>query len=189
MDNSIGSSRFVLQSAELVIVPSREDDLWNSDWIISRKEGEQIGTASFAGEKALGVVPVYIEIFEQYRNQGHGTQALKMMVQWAFERKNVYEISAMTTQGNDKGIRILEKAGFVFRRSDGATVEYSIIKQRTSWTGLYLMLGIALGMALGVVSGNLWVGFVIGLVACLSIGATMDGKASKERAAVTGRKK
>ncbi len=184
-------SKYLLKSPEITIVPSNEDDLWNSDWIISLRGGdkEQIGTASFAGEKALGTVPLRVELKEGYRNQGYGTEVFRLMVSWAFERKSVYEVTAVTVHENDKCVKALSKAGFIFRSSDGPVETYSVIKQKTSWTGLYVMIGIVIGCLLGVVSGNLWVGFGIGMLACLSIGASMDMGAARYRANVTGKRK
>lgn len=70
----MGKKGFYLKSEKLTITPSNEEDLWESDWVIALRQGEkeQIGTASFAGEKLLGAVPLQVELAQNYRNRGWG---------------------------------------------------------------------------------------------------------------------
>ena len=112
---------FYLKSEILTITPSNEEDLWESDWIIAFRKGEkeQIGTASFAGEKLLGAIPLKVELVQKYRNRGLGTEVIKMMVNWAFLHKNIYEVVSRVEHENDKGVNALQKAGFVFRGKEG----------------------------------------------------------------------
>lgn len=184
------NNRNLLRSSNITIQPSDEDNLWEADWIISFTKGEKqrIGRASFAGEKALGAVPLSVELSEEYRNQGFGTEAIRMLVDWAFHFRNVYEVKAQTEHENDKAVKALEKAGFVLRDSDRHNESYSITKNKSSWTGLYLMIGLFLGVMLGVVLSSPKLGMCIGLVASLIIGAALDGKEKHERERVTGKK-
>ena len=64
---------------------------------------------------------------------------------------------------------------------------YSIIKEKTVWTGVYVIVGIVVGMILGVVLNNVWLGFAIGLIVCLCMGVIMDSNALKYRESVTGK--
>lgn len=178
-----------LKSPKLFITPSNEADLWESDWIISFRDDDNkpIGTVSFAGEKANGTVPIRVELIEKYRNKGHGTDVLRMMVEWAFLHKNVYEVTAVCEHENDKAVHALGKAGFVFRDGKGGTEIYSVTKPKTTWMGAYLAIGIFIGLALGIVLNSAWVGLVIGLVVCLSTGAAMDAKAAKDRERIVGK--
>lgn len=183
-------SRYTLKSADIIIEPSEERDLWNSDWIVTlRSENREIGRVSFAGDKAYGLVPIRLELEEEYRNRGYGTEVLKMMTGWAFSQKGIYEIAAVTTHDNDKCVKALGKAGYVFRNNDGPVEHYSIRKQKTAWTGLYLIIGLFLGVTIGIVTGEMWVGFGIGMLICLAFGAILDGSAARERANVIGRRK
>lgn len=181
---------FCLKTEEITITPTKEDDLWESDWVVAFRKGEkeQIGTASFAGEKLLGAVPLRVELAPSYRNRGFGTEVIKMMVNWAFLHKNIYEITSRVEHENDKGVNALQKAGFVFRGSEANVETYSIVKEKTVWTGVYVVVGIAAGTLLGLIMNNLWLGFAIGLIMCLFIGRSMDYNEMKYRESVTGKK-
>lgn len=180
---------FYLKSEIITITPSNEEDLWESDWIIAFRKGEkeQIGTASFAGEKLLGAIPLKVELAQKYRNRGLGTEVIKMMVNWAFLHKNIYEVVSRVEHENDKGVNALQKAGFVFRGKEGNVETYSIVKEKTAWTGIYVAVGIIMGLILGLVFNNAWLGFAIGFISCLCMGKILDYNALKYRESVTGK--
>lgn len=180
---------FWLKSDTITITPSNVEESWESDWIIAFRKGdkEQIGTASFAGEKLLGAVPLKVELAQRYRNQGLGTEVIKMMVNWAFLHPNVYEVVSQVEHENDKGVNALRKAGFVFRGNESNVETYSIVKPKTIWTGVYVVVGIVVGMILGIVLNNVWLGFTIGLVLCLCMGVIKDSNTQKYRESVTGK--
>lgn len=180
---------FCLKSETVTITPSNTEDLWESDWIIAARRGggEQLGTASFAGEKLLGTIPLHVELMPEYRNRGLGTEIIRMLVNWAFLHKNIFEVVSRVEHENDKGVNALQKAGFVFRGSEGEVETYSIIKGKTVWTGVYVVAGIIAGMILGIMINSVWLGFAIGLSASLCIGSIMDADALKYRESVTGR--
>lgn len=182
-------SSFCLKNDTVMITPSNMEDLWESDWIIAFRKGEkeQLGTATFAGEKRLGTVPLYVELLPEYRNRGLGTEIIRMLVNWAFLHRNIFEVVSSAEHENDKGVNALQKVGFVYRGSEGAVENYSIIKEKTAWTGVYAIVGILNGMLLGVVLNNLWLGFILGVVVSLCIGEIMDNKALKYRESVTGK--
>lgn len=183
------NSSFCLKTDTLTITPSNMDDMWESDWIIAFRNGEkeQLGTATFAGVKRLGTVPLYVELRQEYRNRGLGTEIIRMLVNWAFLHKNIFEVVSRAEHENDKGINALEKAGFVYRGSEGEVETYSIVKAKTTWTGVYVIVGVLNGMLLGVVFNNLWLGFLVGIVVSLCIGEIMDNKALKYRESITGK--
>ena len=189
MVNAMMKNSFCLKSDTVTITPSNMENLWESDWIIAFRKGEkeQIGTASFAGEKLFGAVPLNVELMTKYRNRGLGTEIIRMMVNWAFLHKNVYEVVSKVEHENDKGVNALQKAGFVFRGNEGKEETYSIIKGKTVWTGVYVVVGILVGMIFGIVINSVWLGFAIGLGASLCIGAIMDNNALKYRESVTGK--
>lgn len=180
---------FCLKSETITITPSNRDDLWESDWIIAFRKGdkEQIGKVSFAGEKRLGSVPLNVELMPKYRNRGLGTEIIRMMVNWAFLHKNVFEVVSRVEHENDKGVNALRKAGFVFRGNEGKVETYSIIKEKTAWIGIYAVVGIVAGMILGIVINSVWLGFAVGFAASLCMGAIMDTNALKYRESVTGK--
>lgn len=180
---------FCLKSETVTITPSNMEDLWESDWIIAARKGdkERIGTASFAGEKLLGTIPLHVELMPEYRNRGLGTEIIRMMVNWAFLHKNIFEVVSRVEHENDKGVNALQKAGFVFRGSEEKVETYSVIKAKTVWTGVYVVAGILAGMILGIMINSVWLGFAIGLSANLCIGSIMDADALKYRESVTGK--
>ena len=182
--------KYLLKSSKIVIEHSNEQDLWNADWIISFAKGEKhrIGKASFAGEKALGTVPLYVELEEEYQDQGYGTQVIRMMVDWAFRHPNVYEVKAEAEHENDKAVKALGKAGFVYRSEDKHIEQYSVTKNKSAWTGLYVMIGIFLGIFLGIVLSSPKLGMGIGLVVSVGIGIALDNGEKHRREQVTGKK-
>lgn len=183
-------SKYVLKSSEVMIVPVDEEKPWDTDWqVVLRNDEERIiGKATFAGEKARGTVPLFVELTEGYRNKGYGTEVICMMVNWAFLHGNVYEVFAVTEHENDKAVYALEKAGFVLRDDDHGIETYSILKEKTYWTGIYLIVGIVLGLALALILDMPWVGMGIGLIVSLLTGMAMDAKAKKERESILGKK-
>ena len=189
MVDAMMKNNFCLKSDTVTITPSNMDDLWESDWIIASRKGEkeQLGTATFAGEKLLGTVPLHVELMPKYRNRGLGTEIIRMMVNWAFLHKNVFEVVSKVEHENDKGVNALQKAGFVYRGIEEKVETYSIIKAKTAWTGAYAVIGVIVGLLLGIVINSVWLGFGIGLCASLSIGAIMDSNALKYRESVTGK--
>lgn len=189
MVKAMMKNNFCLKSYTVTITPSNMENLWESDWMIVFRKGEkeQLGTASFAGEKLLGSVPLSVELMPKYRNRGLGTEIIRMMVNWAFLHKNVFEVVSKVEHENDQGVNALQKAGFVFRSSEGKVETYSIIKEKTVWTGVYAVVGILVGMILGIVINSIWLGFGIGLSASLCIGVIMDNNALKYRERVTGK--
>ena len=103
------------------------------------------------------------------------------MTDWAFSYKNIYEIKTTSDPENDSFINALEKSGYVIRTYSKTEETYSIKKPKTAWSGLYIIIGIIIGLLLGIVFGNLWFGFVSGLLICQLLGASMDIKAKKEK--------
>lgn len=187
------STKHDQKSKKLIISPSNPDDLWESRWNIyaNLKELKQqplIGWISFAGEKDAGTIPMEIEITDpEDRNRGYGTEAIRIMTDWVFLHKNIFEITAVSEHENSGYIMALQKAGFVLREASRETEYYSITKQGTSWTGLYLAIGIVVGLILAFILNNGWVGLGIGVFFCLVIGSSMDIKEKKYRESVTGK--
>jgi len=185
-------SRFTIKTKKMIIEPVDEANIWEGDWTITvfdeMKKEIPIGKASFAGLKEYGTIPVRIELDEEYRNQKYGTEAFKLLVDFAFGFRHIYEVKAETEVDNDKCRYALEKAGFVFRSKEGQMETLSIIKPKTVWLGLYLYIGIVCGLVIGVVIASTWAGLAIGVVIGLLLGGVMDTAAKKEREKVIGHK-
>lgn len=185
----MAEEKLELKSPRITIAPSNEQDLWNSDWEIrlTKEPDKKIGTASFIGEKEMGTIPLTVDIEKEYRDQGYESEAITMMVNWAFHFGNIYEVRSQADREDDFRVRALKKSGFVFRSNEGRQEFYSIVKAKTAWTGLYLFIGIFLGLIFGLVFSHLLVGLIVGVVIGVSIGLSMDLAANKEREKVTGK--
>lgn len=184
------NNKFVIKTKELIIRPEDETKLWDGDWqiFLRGKEDTYIGKASFKGDKQYGAIPLCVELEEKYRNQGYGTEVFKLLVGFAFGVKNIYEVTAVTDRENDKCVYALEKAGFVRRSVEGTTETYSIIKPKTSWMGLYLIIGVIVGLILVVVLGGSWIGMLIGMIVAILFGMVMDSQENKERENIIGKR-
>lgn len=183
------TGRYTIKTKDIIIKPRSEGDIWEGIFDISVKEEDKfvnIGTATFSGEKILGAVPLSVNLDEEYRNKGYGTRVYKLMTDFAFGFKNIYEVVAVTDSDNDKCVYALEKAGFIRRKKEGKVETYSITKPKSVWLGLYVYIGIILGLIIGIVIGILWVGMVIGLFIGIAIGMAMDSRENKERQKITG---
>lgn len=181
-------NRFTIKTKEMIIEPVDESDVWEGEWniILRADKPVTIGTASFAGEKMLGAVPVSINLEEKYRNQGYGTLAFKLLVDFAFGYKNIYEVYAVAFADNDACISALEKAGFVRREKNGKTETYSIYKPKTVWLGIYIYIGLIAGLVIGIVINMPWVGLIIGLIIGFILGAILDSDENKKREEALG---
>lgn len=182
-------NKFKLKANNFVIEASEQNDPWNTPWnIYTTYDHELIGTVSFAGEKALGTVPICVELKSHYQNKGYGTEIYRMMVSWAFSHSNVYEVKGTCDTENDRCIIAMEKAGFVYRSKEDHIETYSVIKRKTTWLGLYMVIGFNVGLVLALVLNSPWVGLAIGLFVCITLGTVMDQKEQQKREAVTGKK-
>ncbi len=193
------SAKYTIKTPELLLQkqdPQQEGEAVIIKWdVLSREDIEPklIGEVRVFGPAKLGVVSMDFSVEKPYRDKGYATQAVKLIVQWIFSQKDIYEVTAGVMNDNDAGIIVLEKAGFVYRSSEriGETMEkkefYSIMKAKSAWTGLYLILGVFFGLALGVLLSSMIVGFVIGVVAAVLAGCVMDRKIEQHREEVTGK--
>ena len=82
--------------------------------IQSRKEDKTIGFVALDGIKwSHGDAWLAIGIGERaYRGQGLGTEAVRLILQYAFTELNLYRISLSAFEYNSRALRSYEKAGF-----------------------------------------------------------------------------
>lgn len=183
---------YVIKEGEIKLVPVRPENedatVWDILWDVYERKNEKrkVGTISFDGPPEHGTIEVRFETEPEFKGHGYAKDALKAITNWAFSQKGIYEITAVAEHENDAAIHVLERAGFVFRGGTREIENYSVKKQKTSWQGFYLALGIALGFALGVLLNNVIVGMVIGVFAGFTIGTSMDTKTNREREEITG---
>ncbi len=184
--------KYTVKTKEILIEPVDEADIWEGQWTITLTPKDEkpvvIGSLTFAGEKVMGTVPISVTLDEEYRNKGYGTEVYKMMVDFAFGFRDIYEVKAVTEDQNDKCRYALEKAGFVHRNTEHHIETLSITKPKSAWLGLYVYIGVIAGLVIGIVIGSNWVGMVIGIVIGLFVGSIMDSEAKKRREEVLGHK-
>lgn len=187
--------KFSIKADGVEIFPEFMDEnnksLWNIKWV-SYTRGEspvKIGNVSFAGEPVRGRLSLIVEPEEGIIDDSREMKTtLRAIVEWAFNQKGIYEIEADALHEDDHRIYLLQAAGLVFRNGTRTLEHYSITKQSTSWTGLYLFIGIIAGFAIGVVLDSMVMGLVIGVFAGFAIGAAMDQKETMKMMETTGEK-
>ncbi|MBQ8139746.1 MAG: GNAT family N-acetyltransferase [Lachnospiraceae bacterium] len=188
------AKNYEYKSGNLIARATDENNIWDSKWDVflvdKDNDNTKIGWVSFEGEKYAGIVPISVEIEKSFRGRGFGTAVFKMMKEWAFLHSNIYVVEAFADKENTALISSLEKSGFVYREGQsiekGGVEKYSVIREKTSWLGLYFIIGIIVGVLLGIVIGSVWIGFAISMIIALSIGFVMDHNENKKREEMMG---
>lgn len=79
--------------------------------IISKLTNESIGTLRLGPDEHCPDLAVWI--YPQFRNQGFGTQAFQLALQYLFEKYHYPEISAGCYCDNTASLKMLKKIGFI----------------------------------------------------------------------------
>jgi len=96
---------------------------------IATLEGEPLGWVSRYGDKDFPAYRVGIDICEDaYLNQGIGTEALGLWVDYLFANSDVHRIGLDTWSFNERMMRVVEKLGFV---REG--IERELIRWQGEW--------------------------------------------------------
>lgn len=96
--------------AELENEPERLG--WGVWMIVDRDNGKTIGDGGFKGRPDRnGVVEIGYGIAAQAQNQGYATEAVKGLVDWAFQTGKVAQVIAECKKDNVASIKVLEKVG------------------------------------------------------------------------------
>ena len=102
---------------------------WYAIWMIELKDGTHIGELCFKGLDSDGIAEIGYGIYEEYQNNGYATEAVKALIQWAFNAPQVIAIEAETESENTASIRVLEKCGFKLNGKIGEEgPRYTIIR-------------------------------------------------------------
>lgn len=164
-----------------------ENGIWRTYWQATERKGAKnhVGGFWFLGAPNRGTVSVKFRIFDEYKGKKYGTQGLRYLIEWALVNK-VYVIEAEVDAENSGAISVLDRSGFVYRDGDWKLQKYSYVKPKTSWAGVYFMIGILTGMLIGIVINSMIVGTLIGVVIGLLVGTGMDVADDKNRETITG---
>ena len=92
-----------------------------------------IGVTGLRGRPKNGVAEIGYSLVQEYRGKGLATEAVRTLVDWAFEHDDLQEVVAHTLPELAPSIRVLEKAGFVEvgPGTDKGTIRYR--KTREMW--------------------------------------------------------
>ncbi|WP_142828471.1 GNAT family N-acetyltransferase [Planococcus soli] len=97
-----------------IYAEQKESDQAYSFGIFENETGMLVGTISLVqvmrGPLQSAVVGYALD--KKYNNRGYTTEALKLVVAYAFQKLALHRIEAGVMPGNDASIRVLEKAGF-----------------------------------------------------------------------------
>ena len=112
--------REALESMAQALEKSPEETGWWCWYFVSHdREGGQrvlIGNGGFKGPPDTeGTVEIGYSVLPQFRERGYATEAVNMLIAWAFEDPGVRRVFAETGRDNFASIRVLDKAGFVQR--------------------------------------------------------------------------
>ena len=92
---------------------SIEADPWLYPFdVVHRASGEVVGTCSFKGPPADGVVEIAYGIEPDHQSRGYATEAARALVDYAFTNGGVRVVRAHTLPDAVASKRVLEKCGF-----------------------------------------------------------------------------
>ena len=105
----------------------RENYLWNSFWLLIRKEDRLvIGSIGFKGKpNTKGEVEIGYGLGKEFEHNGYMTEGVKSICNWVLDQNNVLNITAETDADNIPSQRILKRCGFK-----------KIIEKNTIWWSL-----------------------------------------------------
>ncbi len=141
-----------------------------------------VGRLRFEHALYHGELELSLELDPTYDTSGYNAEIYFAMARFVFRFKDVKEISTVCRHEDDHHVRALEKAGYVRRETKDGRDHYSMKKQQTGWTGLYLIIGMCAGFIIGILIGNLKIGTLAGVLIGAIIGYLMDKQAPKNPA-------
>lgn len=191
---SIMARKFRIKADEVDIYPVLSDPqdkcIWHIIWEAYDKDKEQhkVGTVCFDGEPERGRVSLKVECEDEFVDTREARSMLNAMISWAFNQKGIYVVETVAEHTDYHKVELLQSAGFVYREGTRSIEQYSVIKEPTSWTGLYVFIGFVAGLILVVVFDHIVIGLTLGLFAGVSVGSIMDHNEQAFRSEITGEK-
>jgi RimJ/RimL family protein N-acetyltransferase len=91
-----------------------DDDGWNLWFCILGEPRMLVGNAGFKGRPQAGLVEIGYSMLETHQRNGYCTEAVRALLDWAFQNRAVRTVIAHTLPGLTPSIRVMEKCGFVF---------------------------------------------------------------------------
>ena len=90
-----------------------EQGEWYAIWMVTRRDGVQVGDLCFKGLNEDGSVEIGYGINDEFQGQGYATEAVIATVDWALRQSGVLRVEAETEPDNTASQRVLAKCGFV----------------------------------------------------------------------------
>lgn len=87
---------------------------WNLWFCIRRDQRELVGNAGFKGGPKDGFVEIGYSMLEAHQRNGYCTEAVRTLIGWAFQCRDVQSVIAHTLAGLVPSIRVMEKCEFLF---------------------------------------------------------------------------
>lgn len=178
----MSESLFPLLTKHFLIQPSDVQKPLESDWTIklNKDSDDVIGHIHFDEGIYNGEMKITVDLDSMYDKIAFNQEIFYSMARFAFKFVDVKEISTVCRHENEERVKGLEKAGYVRRETVNACDHYSMRKQKTSWTGFYVFIGLIAGFLIGILISNLWVGTIGGILIGIILGYLMDKKESKD---------
>jgi len=100
---------------------------WITYWlIVVNNENIGVGLIGFKGQPSEGSVEIGYGIDSIYQGYGYTTEAVKVLVEWAFNHTECRRIIANTLPENIRSRRVLVKNCFDETGSDGEEIRYTL---------------------------------------------------------------
>lgn len=166
---------------------NEDNAIWYYPWYITIKNQSStlIGIFRFNGPPVRGTVLLRVKEDRDYISSDIAEEALKAICDWAFAQKDVYKIRVHRIPDDRRYHELLEKCGF------GPGPEPSRAEKRktpTSWTLIYMLIGLSVGMTTGISLGSFVLGTILGGCGGIVLGILFDLSERKHRSQITGEK-
>ncbi|WP_422660514.1 GNAT family N-acetyltransferase [Paenibacillus sp. EC2-1] len=81
---------------------------------IEKLNGESIGGINLNSiDERNGTFSIGIVIYKEYRDQGHGTRAMEILLRYAFLERRLHKFNDYVLEGNEGSSRMMQKLGCV----------------------------------------------------------------------------
>lgn len=104
--------------------------VWYTYWLLIVKEEQYgVGVAGFKGHPTQrGEVEIGYSIAPAYQGHGYMTEAVEVMIAWAFEMPRCTAVSAKTLKSNLASQRVLEKVGMQITNETEDSLMWRLVK-------------------------------------------------------------
>lgn len=171
--------KFPIETRYFSLQPTDEKNLWSKEWVVTLKDGGNAGKLDFDDSIFHGEIQLRVELHPDFDKSKFYEDIFFMMSRFIFRFQDLNEISTVCDDEAEQVINGLEKAGFVRRELKDGEYYYSMKRQKTSWVGVYIIIGMIAGFMVGILIENLWIGTISSVIVGALVGFTMDHRIKK----------